>query len=50
MMTEEKLYERLMAYKKKHGVTQEIYQHYKWAIETVKKQQQIKDHRKEEQI
>ncbi|GGX29851.1 hypothetical protein GCM10007384_33770 [Aquimarina muelleri] len=38
MMTEKKLYKRLMAYKKKHGVTQEIYQHYLWAVKVIRQQ------------
>lgn len=38
MMTEEKLYERLMDYKKKHGVTQEMLQHYHWAVEVIRQQ------------
>jgi len=38
MMTEKKLYERLMDYKKKHGVTQEMLQHYHWAIEVIRQQ------------
>lgn len=36
-MTEKKLYEQLMYYKRKHGVTKEIQQHYLWALETVLK-------------
>lgn len=35
-MTEQKLYERLMLYKSKHGVTQEVLQHYHWALDTLK--------------
>jgi hypothetical protein len=38
-MTEKKLYERLMRYKSKYGVTQEMLQHYKWAVELLKQQQ-----------
>ncbi len=37
MMTEEKLYERLMDHKDKYGVTQEVMQHYKWALEVIRK-------------
>ncbi|PKV48949.1 hypothetical protein ATE84_0965 [Aquimarina sp. MAR_2010_214] len=38
-MTEKKLHERLMCYKKKYGVTQEMLQHYKWAVELLKQRQ-----------
>ncbi len=38
MMTEEKLYERLMKHKSKHGITQETLQHYHWAIDTLRQQ------------
>ncbi|WP_158447880.1 hypothetical protein [Aquimarina longa] len=42
-MSEKKLYEKLMFYKKKYGVTQEMLQHYQWALETIKQRQlQIK--------
>ncbi|WP_159090912.1 hypothetical protein [Aquimarina aquimarini] len=41
-MTEEKLYERLMDHKSKYGVTQEVWQHYKWALELLRQQHQKK--------
>lgn len=37
MMTEEKLYKRLMDHKDKYGVSQEVMQHYKWALEVLRK-------------
>ncbi len=35
-MTEEKLLEKLMHYKSQHGLTQQAFQHYLWALETLK--------------
>jgi len=35
-MTEEKLLEKLMYHKSKNGITQEAFQHYLWALETLK--------------
>ena len=48
MLTEKKLHERLMAYKKKHGVTQEMLQHYHWAVEVIKQQLAAKNNNQEE--
>ncbi len=42
-MTEKKLYDRLMLYKSKHGVTQEIKQNYLWALETLQKKNLLKE-------
>ena len=50
MMTEEKLYERLMDYKKKHGVTQEMYQHYKWAVEVIRQQLAAKESNQQKSV
>ncbi|WP_255412225.1 MULTISPECIES: hypothetical protein [Aquimarina] len=35
-MTEKKLYERLMHYKSKYGLTREALQQYQWALELIK--------------
>lgn len=38
-MTEKKLHERLMKYKRQHGITKEMFQQYQWALDTLAKQQ-----------
>ncbi len=40
-MTEEQLYEQLMIYKNKHGITEEVLQQYRWALDHIKKHNTI---------
>ncbi len=42
-MTEKKLYERLIEYKKKYGLTQENFQQYQWALDLLRQQAQNKN-------